>query len=106
MKQANLYFNYEICKQLHDEYRHLHNNSYVMLGDLHYFFYFTPCNFELYGLLLSICDKSIVDIWKIDGGNARSQGLIAMRRRNGACYYSALFLQIHFIFPLIPLNPV
>ena len=33
MKQANLYFNYEICKQLHDEYRHLHNNSYVMLGD-------------------------------------------------------------------------
>ena len=37
MKQANLYFNYEICKQLHDEYRHLHNNSYVMLGDLHYF---------------------------------------------------------------------
>lgn len=64
MKQANLYFNYEICKQLHDEYRHLHNNSYVMLGDLHYFFYFTPCNFELYGLLLPICDKSIVDIWK------------------------------------------
>ena len=64
MKQANLYFNYEICKQLHHEYRHLHNNSYVMLGDLHYFFYFTPCNFELYGLLLSICDKSIVDIWK------------------------------------------
>lgn len=40
---------------------------------------------------------------KLDGGNARSQGLIAMRRRNGACYYSALFLQIHFIFPLIPL---
>lgn len=38
MKQANLDFNYEICKQLHDEYHHLHNNSYVMLGDLHYFF--------------------------------------------------------------------
>ena len=52
MKQANLDFNYEICKQLHDEYHHLHNNSYVMLGDLHYFFYFTPCNFELYGLLV------------------------------------------------------
>lgn len=57
MKQTNLDFNYEICKQLHDEYHHLHNNSYVMLGDLHYFFYFTPCNFELYGLLVSICDK-------------------------------------------------
>ena len=64
MKQANLDFNYEICKQLHDEYHHLHNNSYVMLGDLHYFFYFTPCNFELYGLLASICDKSIVDAWE------------------------------------------
>lgn len=57
MKQANLDFNYEICKQLHDEYHYLHNNSYVMLGDLHYFFYFTPCNFELYGLLASICEK-------------------------------------------------
>ena len=63
MKQANLDFNYEICKQLHDEYHHLHNNSYVMLGDLHYFFYFTPCNFELYGLLVSICDKN-VDAWE------------------------------------------
>ena len=41
---------------------------------------------------------------KLDGGNARSQGLIAMRRRNGACYYFALFLQIHFIFPLLPLK--
>jgi hypothetical protein len=39
------------------------------------------------------------EMMKLDGGNARSQGLIAMRRRNGACYYSALFLQIHFIFP-------
>ena len=55
MKQANLYFNYEICKQLHDEYRHLHNDPYAMLGDLHYFFY---------GLLIAICDKSIIDTWK------------------------------------------
>ena len=57
MKQTNLDFNYEICKQLNDKYRHLHHDPYAMLGDLHYFFYFTPCNFELYGLLLSICDK-------------------------------------------------
>lgn len=57
MNQANLDFNYEICKQLHKEYRKLHNNPYAMLGDLHYFFYFSPCNFELYGLLLPICDK-------------------------------------------------
>lgn len=64
MKQANLYFNYEICKQLNDAYRHLHHDPYAMLGDLHYFFYFSPSNFELYGLLSSICDKSIVDIWK------------------------------------------
>ena len=64
MKQTNLDFNYEICKQLNDAYRHLHHDSYAMLGDLHYFFYFSPCNFELYGLLSSICDKSIVDVWE------------------------------------------
>ena len=44
MKQANLDFNYEICKQLNDAYRHLHNDPYAMLGDLHYFFYFSPSN--------------------------------------------------------------
>jgi len=64
MKQANLDFNYEICKQLNDAYRHLHNDPYAMLGDLHYFFYFSPSNFELYGLLIAICDKSIIDTWK------------------------------------------
>lgn len=57
MKQANLDFNYEICKQLNDAYRHLHNEPYAMLGDLHYFFYFSPSNFELYGLLVNIYDK-------------------------------------------------
>lgn len=57
MKQANLYFNYEICKQLNDAYRHLHHDPYAMLGDLHYFFYFSPSNFELYGLLVTIYDK-------------------------------------------------
>lgn len=64
MKQANLDFNYEICKQLNDAYRHLHNDPYAMLGDLHYFFYFSPSNFELYGLLVNIYDKSIMDTWK------------------------------------------
>lgn len=64
MKQTNLDFNYEICKQLNDAYRHLHHDPYAMLGDLHYFFYFSPSNFELYGLLSSICDESIVDMWK------------------------------------------
>lgn len=64
MKQTNLDFNYEICKQLNDAYRHLHHDPYAMLGDLHYFFYFSPSNFELYGLLITIYDKSIIDTWK------------------------------------------
>lgn len=36
-----------------------------MLGDLHYFFYFSPSNFELYGLLVTVYDKNIMDTWKI-----------------------------------------
>jgi len=35
-----------------------------MLGDLTYFFYFVPSNFELYGLVSELDDKkSIIDIW-------------------------------------------
>lgn len=64
MKDSSVKFDHQFCERLNQEYRKLHNNNYAMLGDLKYFFYFTPQNFELYEILSAISNKSYIKTWK------------------------------------------
>ena len=64
MKDSSVKFDHQFCERLNQEYRKLHNNNYAMLGDLKYFFYFTPQNFELYEILSAISNKSYMKTWK------------------------------------------
>lgn len=58
MKDSSVKFDHQFCERLNQEYRKLHNNNYAMLGDLKYFFYFTPQNFELYEILSAISNDA------------------------------------------------
>lgn len=64
MKDSSVKFDHQFCERLNQEYRKLHNNNYAMLGDLKYFFYFTPQNFELYEILSAISNKSYMKTWE------------------------------------------
>ena len=61
MKDSSVKFDHQFCERLNQEYRKLHNNNYAMLGDLKYFFYFTPQNFELYEILSAISNKKLYE---------------------------------------------